>query len=164
MTTIVFRDGVLAADTRAYSGDRSPIGFKQKIFQVRNSDGTLATVGISTPNPGFSEEIRNWFVNEKHMDAQPEVRDRGFSALEITADGEVFYYSDNFTGSGPLTADWFAIGSGQDFAIGALEMGATAQEAVQIALQNDPWTGGVVQHIIIPDMVPVETEEQEIAA
>lgn len=149
MTTIVYRDGILAADTRAYSGDRSPIGQKQKIFQFRNSDGTVSTFGISTPQPGFSEEIKVWFANDKHNDYRPDLNGRGFSALEILSNGEVYYYNDNFTPSGPLTADWFAIGSGQDFAIGALEMGATAQQAVVVSAKNDAWTGGAVQHIVV---------------
>lgn len=149
MTTIVFRDGILAADTRAYSGDRSPMGQKQKIFFAQHSDGSVSTFGISTPNPGFSEEIQKWFNNEKHPDFEPQLNGRGFSALEIMQDGAVYFYNDNFTPSGPLRGDWFAIGSGQDFAIGALEMGATAQEAVVVAAKNDAWTGGEVQHIVI---------------
>ena len=158
MTTIVYRDGILAADTRAYSGDRSPIGQKQKIFQVTNSDGTTSSVGISTPHPGFSEEIKAWFLNDKNPDFRPELAGRGFSALEILNDGTVLFYNDNFTASGPLTADWFAIGSGQDFAIGALEMGATAQQAVVASAKNDAWTGGVVQHIIVLEQ-PAEISE-----
>jgi hypothetical protein len=33
LTTICYRDGVMAADTRAYSGDKLPIGSKTKIRQ-----------------------------------------------------------------------------------------------------------------------------------
>lgn len=150
MTTIVFRDNVLAADTRAYSGDRSPIGQKQKIHQVTHSDGSTSTFGVSTAHPGFSEEIRDWFLNDKHKDFEPHLNGRSFQALEILDTGEVFFYSDNFVPSGPLHGEWFAIGSGMDFAIGALAMGANAQQAVAVALENDVFTGGVVQHITLP--------------
>jgi 20S proteasome alpha/beta subunit len=149
VTTIVYRNGILAADTRAYSGDATPIGLKQKIFQVKYSDGTVSTFGISTPNPGFADEVKNWFVNDKSHDAQPILADRNFTALEIMDNGEVFYYSSNFTPSGPLIAPWFAIGSGVEYALGALEMGATAEEAVKAAAANDPWTGDVVQTITV---------------
>lgn len=159
MTTIVYRDGILAGDTRAYSGDRSPIGQKQKIFQVVNSDGSFTTFGVSSPIVGLPERVRKWFENEKHFDFEPPIQsDESFQALEINGKGEVFYYNGSFTPSGPLMADYFAIGSGMDFAIGALEMGATAQQAVVAASKGDMFTGGVVQHIVVQAQQPV-TEE-----
>ena len=38
MTIIAYRDGIMAADSRAYTGDPDPIGVKQKI---RWHDGEL---------------------------------------------------------------------------------------------------------------------------
>lgn len=143
MTTICFREGILAADTRAYSGDSSPIGFKQKIF--RGQDGTL--FGISTPQPGLSEEVAAWMMADEDVkpDLVPALHgDIGFQALEITPEGDVFYYNNRFVPSGPLYGPWHAIGSGCDYAIGALRMGATATEAVEVAMEFDPWTGGDV--------------------
>lgn len=142
MTTIVWRDGTLAADTRAYSGSPTPIGYKRKIFE--GPDGSL--YGISTPQPGFSEQIAAWLmapVDEK-ADTMPQMAEKGFQALEITPEGDVYYYCDSFHPSGPLMGPWFAIGSGEDYAVGALRMGATAEEAVEVGMEFDPWTGGDV--------------------
>ena len=155
MTTIVYRDGVLAADTRAYSGGGKFIGKKQKIFSNQ-----YRAFGISTPNPGFSEEIRDWFLNDKHNDHEPIMADRSFEAVEITIDG-VFYYKDNFSPSGPLDAPYIAIGSGDEYAMGALSMGACAELAVQIAGENDPWTGNVIQRIVIFEEAKDENEDQQ---
>lgn len=154
MTTIVYRNGVVAADTRAYSGSSTPIGEKIKIEVITYSDGSKSVVGVSTPAPGFSEEIRRWFANDKHPDFEPQgLGDRrSFEAIEVTKDGEVFFYNDSFVPSGPLITDWIAIGSGKDYAVGALSMGASAEEAVQVAITNDAWTGGRVTAIDLKDL------------
>lgn len=155
MTTIVYRDGKMAADTRAYSGSTTPIGEKFKIEVIEYSDGSKSIVGVSTPAPGLSEEIRRWFASEKHPDFEPQgigSDRRGFEAIEVTEDGEIFFYNDNFTPSGPLMTDWIAIGSGKDYAVGALSMGATAEEAVGVAINCDAWTGGRVTVIDLKDL------------
>ncbi|NKX37344.1 peptidase S14 [Rhodobacteraceae bacterium R_SAG4] len=147
MTTIVYRDGYIAADTRAYSGGSQPMGQKQKINRVQFSDGTLVSFGISTPHPGLSEEIRDWFASEKSGDAEPNLNGRGFDCIEVRSDGSVYFYNDSFIPTGPLAGDYFAIGSGAEYALGAMAMGADAARAVQVAAEFDVWTGGVVQHV-----------------
>lgn len=164
MTTIVYKDGVLAADTRAYSGDSVPIGNKQKIFSATFPDGSSSFFGISTPAPGFSEEIRKWFSMQKHPQYLPDMNGRNFYALEINDKGEVFYYHNCFTPSGPLEAPYYAIGSGCEYALGALAVGVTAQEAVVAAAQHDAWTGGKVQHIVVLQPAPEQVEEFTEAA
>lgn len=143
MTTIVYRDGILAADTRAYAGDAKPIGKKQKIHQTR-----YGFVGVSTPAPGFAEELVAWFKADidKRFDAEPNPNGRTFEAIEITPEG-VFFYHDNMTPSGPLDAEFIAIGSGDQYALGALEAGATATQAVEIASRLDAWTNDAIQHV-----------------
>jgi hypothetical protein len=148
MSTIVYRDGILAADTRAFSGSKAPIGNKRKIFKVRLSDGSYTSFGVSTAHPGLSEEIRDWFASEKVHDAEPVLAGREFDALEITSGGEVFFYKDSFAPTGPLDADYYAIGSGAEYALGAFSMGADALTAIQIAGEHDVWTGGSVQRIL----------------
>lgn len=43
----------------------------------------------------------------------------------------------------------FAIGSGRDFALAAMDMGATAKEAVEMAAKRDVYTGGTIRTVII---------------
>lgn len=146
MTTICYRDGILAGDTRAYSGDKQPIGHKIKIAQARQSSGAVVSFGISTPHPGFSEEIRHWVANDRSPDAEPP-GGRDFNMLLIDEQGDVYFYASSFVPSGPLWADYYAIGSGAEYALGAMAHGATAREAVEAAAQLDVWTGAPIQFI-----------------
>lgn len=147
MTTIVYRDGVLVSDSRAYSGRKLPIGSKDKIHRL--SDGSL--VGVSTTLPGLSDELIAWFEagadTQDLPDCSPSDQHGGFVALRIMADGEVFYYQNRATPSGPLRAAFFAIGSGEEYALGALEAGAGAREAVEIACKLDPWSGFPIREL-----------------
>lgn len=162
MTTICYRNGTLAGDTRAYSGGRPPIGEKQKIWKVDYGDGRWSAFGTSTVVPGLAEQIKTWLQNEKSRDHEPKIPDAGFDTLEINEKGEVYFYSSSLHPTGPLTGEFFAVGSGQEFALGAMAMGASAVEAVQAAGQLDVWTGGHVNQI---QLFPEDAEViEEIAA
>lgn len=126
----------MAADTRAYSGYKTPIGEKQKIQRL--PDGTL--IGVSTTIPGAGEALIEWYV--KGCVHPPVIDEKKFTILVVKPDGSAFYANDEFTFSGPLKADYFAIGSGADYAVGAFEAGADVFTAMRIALKLDPWTGG----------------------
>lgn len=134
MTTIVYRDGILAADRRAYSGGTVFIGYKTKIRRLKSG----GLVGISTNQVGLTDAIVKYF--DVGGD-KPTMKEQDFTVLIIRANSEVFYASDEFHLSGPLDASFFAIGSGKQFAYGALEMGATAMEAVRVAAVHDIWSG-----------------------
>lgn len=146
MTTIVYRDGIMAADTRAYSGGSTPIGQKQKIYQLE--DGTM--IGVSSTKPGFSETFVNWLVNPAEHDPKSVSSDMLFQAL-VVKDEQVYYYHDSLAASGPLVGSFFAIGSGEQYALGALSCGATAEAAVVAAAQHDPWTNDQITTLKAPD-------------
>ncbi len=162
MTTIVYRDGYIAADTRAYSGGSQPIGQKQKINRVQLSDGSYISFGVSTPHPGLSEEIRDWFASEMSADAEPILNGRAFDCIAVNSNGEVYFYNDSFSPTGPLIGDFFAVGSGAEYALGAMSMGADAIQAVQKAAEFDVWTGGAVQHVFITPEEPEDSPKVEI--
>lgn len=133
MTTVVYRDGVMAGDSRAYSGDKHPIGAKVKIRRL--PDGTL--LGASSTIPGAGEAVLDWYANGAKKDADlPE----HFTLLVAKPNGDVFYNNGGKIFSGPLIGDFFSIGSGEQYAHGALLMGASAVEAVKAACLADAWT------------------------
>lgn len=140
MTTIAYRDGVLAADSRAYSGDKVPIGFKKKIHRL--VDG--ARFGVSTTSVGGDQLIRRWIEGGCKEVANDSLKPESFTAILVKADGSVFYANNNLEWSGPLSAEFIAIGSGEQFALGAMAMGATAEEAVEAAIRLDPWSDGEI--------------------
>lgn len=138
MTTIVYRAGILAADSRAYSGDKNPIGEKHKIHRL--ADGCL--IGASSNKVGACEKFRRLVaasgVEGTFEDEVP------VQAIVIRPDGSFFYFNNQDSFSGPITAEYMAIGSGEEYAKGALKMGASAVDAVRIAIECDPWTGGKI--------------------
>lgn len=150
MTTIAYRDGIMAADSRAFSGGSTPIGFKRKLFEM--PDGSV--VGVSTNQPGLGEWFVDWLSGkiseDPHNIREPVLQgNTEFTALHVTPLGNVFFYHDSLYPSGPLTDEFFAIGSGDRYAIGAMLMGASAVRAVEIAMQVDPWTDGEIVRVKI---------------
>lgn len=72
-----------------------------------------------------------------------------FQLLLLTPAGEVYVARDNAELSGPIASDYFAIGSGEDYAMGAMAMGATATRAVDVAAMFDAHTGGEILAITL---------------
>jgi len=137
MTTVVFRNGVMAADRRAYSGDKVPVGSKTKIKRLK--DGSL--LGISSTVVGASATLEAWVEAGCPQPSNSDMQPEHFELLLVRPNGEVFYTSGNLSLSGPLEADFFAIGTGSCYALGAMEMGAGPEHAVEIASRLDVWSG-----------------------
>ncbi|MBZ9600747.1 peptidase S14 [Phyllobacterium chamaecytisi] len=141
MTTVVYRDGVMAADSRAYAGNKQPLGTKRKIHRL--ADGSL--FGCSSSKVGLPEKLRR-LVEEfgvetsfkESIDAQ---------AIVVKPNGDIFYFNAEDGFSGPIASDFIAIGSGEHFAQGALMMGADAVRAVEIGCECDVWTGGPITQL-----------------
>lgn len=137
MTTIAFRDGIMAADSRAYSGRNLYVGMKRKIHRV---NGML--VGISSSTVGVPEKVRRLIEDNGIEGSFEDPLD--CSAIVVTRDGRVFYFDKSDTFSGPVQSEFLAIGSGEDYAMGAMAHGASAEDAVRIAIQYDPWSAGEI--------------------
>lgn len=135
MTTIVYRNGVMACDSRAYSGGSMPIGSKSKIERL--DDGTL--LGVSSTIPGGAEAIRQWYKDGMPKDCNYNLPDR-FSLLVAKLNGSIFMANDNLMISGPLMGEYFAIGSGSEYALGAMAAGLGPEQAVKIACELDVWS------------------------
>lgn len=143
MTTIAYRDGTMAADSRGYAGNCASLGTKSKIRKC--PDGTL--VGCSSNKPGQTEAVMAWFMAGADLSKVPDFGAIGpdFTLLVVRADGTALYGDGLFHLSGPLTAPFFAVGSGRGPAYGAMEMGASAQRAVEVACLHDVWSGGPIE-------------------
>lgn len=134
MTTIAYRDGMMAADSRAYAGRNAPLGIKTKIRRL--DDGTL--VGCSSSEPGQAEAVMDWYA--QGCASRPAFKEPKFTLLVVKPDGSAFYAESEFYLSGPFRAPFYAIGSGEAFAQGAMHFGATAHQAVEIASRCDVWS------------------------
>lgn len=135
MTTIAYRDGEMAADGRMIQGYAIVSSDCVKIYR-RDRDGALAGSAGGTV---YAEKFRRWFLEAGEDTPPPEAgeTDRGIIAFK---NGVIRLYEAD--GSFVLTDKFTAIGSGKEFALGAMEAGADALSAVEIAARRDPGTGG----------------------
>lgn len=134
MTTIAYRDGVLAADTLINSnGDR--IGYTPKIGRA---GGLLFGASGST---AWCWAFRSW-VRGGAKGAHPQVPEHTGGFIVMPNDDLIVFHNEGLerrTGL-PFHAD----GSGADYALGAMQMGATAKEAVLAAVVWDGKSGGEI--------------------
>lgn len=137
MTTIVYRGGVMAADSRAYAGYNAALGAKTKIRRLLPS-GTL--LGCSSMQPGLAEAVLDWYARGARPAAAPQRGEGRFTLLVVKPDGRALFANDGFYLSGPIAAPFFAIGSGEGVAQGALHAGCSALQAVEIACKVDVWS------------------------
>jgi 20S proteasome alpha/beta subunit len=138
MTTIAYKDGVVAYDSLVTVGRRKHTE-AAKVFRWNH-----ALVGMCGSDCPTNDVVKHWL---KSLLAEPKVKglkNSDFELLIIPADGSLrLLYSD---GRGLfLNRLFYAIGSGSDYAMGAMAHGASAEEAVRIAAAFDAYTGGKIR-------------------
>ncbi|MBD9511604.1 peptidase S14 [Ensifer sp. ENS10] len=144
MSVIVYDSAnqTMTADTRAYCGDSHPFGNKMKIHRL--FDGSL--LGVTSSTPGVPEEFKAWLERGARMDDFGP-SDIDVDAILVTPFGEVFLFSDSYYRCGPLVGDFFTVGSGKRYALGAIRAGASAMRAVEVAIECDTMCGGPVAQL-----------------
>lgn len=142
MTTIVYRDGIMAADSRAYRGDSIMIGTKVKLHRICSGRRAGTLFGCTSRDVGIGDVVFRWFAGgmqggtERLKDRLALISEPGFAALAVHRDGSATFIN----GTGLPTrvkAPFYAIGSGEQYAFGALASGKSAVDAVLIACQFD---------------------------
>ena len=147
MTAIAYRDGVLAADTETTSGDLLG-GHSLKI--ARSPEGTIAAAaGQAGTAAQFRRMVKdggidNWIASNFSQRLPIEADHNGFGAIIVTAAGRVICV-DYRGWAVEFDAPFYTEGSAGVLLTGAMAAGATAEEAVRIAIKHDAWCGGDVQ-------------------
>lgn len=156
MTTIAWDGRTLAADRQATIGTLKRT--TRKIWCV--CDKLVAFVGDSDQ----VLELLHWMRRGAGPTDFPEHQRRGDSdnrIVVITSDRRIQVYERT-----PFPIEFgdkhFAMGSGRDFALGAMAMGATAREALQVASNLDCGTGMGIDwvdldlrsHVGVPEFEP----------
>lgn len=139
MTTIAYRDGIMAADTLC-SGSSTRWG---EVEKLRAAAGCIG--GAAGPAPAV-EAFCYWIENELvagvlHAPYFTTEVEGSVDGLLVTPSGVIW----NWCGKGRLfrlNAPFTAVGSGAQIAMGAMAMGASAEKAVEIASRFDVYTGG----------------------
>lgn len=143
MTTIAYFQGKMAADTQMTIGNCAMQ--TEKIYGIPG----LGVIGVAGAGSIMSR-VLEWWANGCEGEApklSEEERNRELTcgALLVTEDG-VFILEDGIYPN-VVKQDYVAIGSGSDFAMAAMAMGKSAEEAIREAMRHDIYTGGTVDVI-----------------
>lgn len=143
MTTIAFRDGIMAADTQETDGNDSQHRCK-KLFRCTDPKGKrviLGTAGGSFSGMIYVDHFRTGKPRPTTIEYIYE--DEDFHIL-IWDGKKLFEVNWLWRPIQVPRPKFFAIGSGAPAALGAMHMGATAKEAVAVAKKIDIYTGGAI--------------------
>ena len=140
MTTIAYRDGVLAADTLVTEQGRI-CGHTKKI---RVHKGVLwGTTGCLIHQGQFD----SWMLSGMRG-APPSMKTEAnaTSSAILIADQHLLTFDDHGWDAMPLP-EFYAVGSGGPIALGAMAAGASAAEAVACAARFDVYSGGSITEL-----------------
>ncbi len=137
MTTIVFKDGIIAYDSRRTAGD---------LIISDHVDKKLVVSGISFFISGAPSDFKR-FTNQYLNDCRTGDPTSHLSAFVVCGDEICLSgWSSEELWTYPMEEEiCYAIGSGREYAFAAMDMGATAKEAVKIAMGRDTGTGGRIR-------------------
>lgn len=161
MTTIAYKDGVLAADRLVTNGSHT-VATLSKVFHANLPEQhDLRVIGGMCGSVDTIAQFRQWIRTgfEKASIVNGEltrVEEFRTSLLDDEADGIVIIKSGDeiytyLVANGPMCrvdTGCFAFGSGSAVALGAMYAGANAQAAVCIASQLDLHTGAEVDVLV----------------
>lgn len=133
MTTIAYRDGVMASDSQATAGNIRSTARKMWLLP-----GVI--LGI-TGDLSQGVNFYHWVIEAISEDDEPEPPEiPDVQAMMLTKKG-LWLYDSNPVAL-PILNKFYAVGSGAELALGAMSMGADAKTAVKIAAKWDVNTGG----------------------
>ena len=135
MTVIACRDGIMAADSAVWQGNIIA-GHTRKILRLK--DGRL--VGCAGLRPTI-QACKAWLDGDGEKPPAEEVD--AFGAIILGADGifRVSYKFQIYESAGAFACE----GAHGDFMYGAMLAGASAEEAVRLAIKHGDNAGGEVQ-------------------
>ncbi len=131
MTTIAYKDNIIAYDSRSCKGNT--------IFDD-DSDKHVEEGGVHFFMCGDASKCGE-FLSAYHG----EPNDVEIEAFMIK-DGKVYLCSVNDMGEfWSVRSKTWAIGSGSEFALAAMDLGKSAKDAVKVAMKRDTGTGGKIR-------------------
>lgn len=149
MTTIAYKNGILAADKQTNLGP-----FPTRTTKVFRHGEWLAA---GTGDTHRIREIHEWIeagMDPKTLPAFQRDPDTSATFILVDQKGEIFLLDNSHT-LVQVEQPFYAIGSGRDFAMMAMHLGKSAPEAVELAAIYDTSTGMGVDTVTIPQ--PLKT-------
>jgi ATP-dependent protease HslVU (ClpYQ) peptidase subunit len=140
MTTVAYRDGVMAGEGQVTLAEMVVSSDTRKVHRLK--DGRLfGWAGTAAQSEVLIASLRKG-------GATPDCEN--ITALLVSPDGSTVSYYEG--GVWRVEREKYnALGSGSAFALGAMDHGATAAEAVKIASKRDVSSGGKVRTVKLKD-------------
>lgn len=151
MTCIVYRDGIIASDSKIISRSWTAVAGYQKIGS-RVLDGKVYLFG-ATGETAYAAKFERWMnsdefkrfiesdLSDGHPQLEPAAREEQCTGLIFTPDNKCIRIEGNYPAY-VVEGEYFAFGTGDMVAIGAFHHGASALEAVNAAIEHDVLTNG----------------------
>jgi hypothetical protein len=151
MTTIAYRDGILAVDRQMAHGHyiRETDCKLQLVHNSYSVDYAIAFTGTISMGKAFVKWMEEGCV-EGGFPIKDIDRKSAFHALTVQRTGSIpacKYWGNDLIPISEDDAPYAAQGSGDEFALGAMYQGATAIEAVQAANKHCAWSGYGVLYV-----------------
>lgn len=131
MTTAAIRAGVIAADRQLDGWMHTG-----KLFRLK-----CGSVLVGAGNYDDVIEVVKWMNEGSKEDKKPNLDGKETEFLLLRRDGKAFWLTVPFLRPVEVLDEFIAIGSGAQFALGAMAAGASAKRAVEIACRFDQQTG-----------------------
>jgi len=145
MTCVAYRDGVMASDSRCSDEYDMHLTNCRKIFRLKN--GALLGSAGDDDDRTIRELLSKASPRKMPTREQLAATKTTYSAIMVFPKGQVYVvsvgvreYDHDSVWDGSVSAitdPFVAVGSGQQYAYGAMEHGASAQEAVRTACKRD---------------------------
>lgn len=140
MTTIAYKDGVLATDTQVTVGGSYSYHVDKLLF-IKERKAWVAMCGDVSLFRPFLE----WFrADDDDMEVPKATKEQDFAALVLYENGEVVIYEADMEYIDHDPTKPMALGSGAQGALVAMYAGKSAEEAVALTSMVDLSTGPVV--------------------
>lgn len=144
MTTIAWDGKTLATDGRATNNDVVESDHTKKLYKIKGGIHGYVSCAICG-NYVDALKIIKW-IKSGMTDDFPEIdKETSASVLCIKKDNTLEIYRSANKGFPLPHKGLYTDGSGWELAMGAMEAGATAVEAVKIACRRDVHSGGKIQ-------------------
>lgn len=135
MTTLAYRDGVLAADSGAWIWN---VAHRSAVKLAKDNLGRLhGVVGNAGEATNYLGWVRGGMEGEPPKPEATDPKDSlsSFLAMIVETDGTIYLHTA-YGQEEHLNVPYFALGSGAEFAMGAMFAGATAEQAVEAAAEH----------------------------
>jgi ATP-dependent protease HslVU (ClpYQ) peptidase subunit len=157
VTTISYKDGIMAAEGKMTLGDMVIKLDTEKVFWVNNHlVGVCGRARAINTFVTWLQKMTDYHIVNQEVgelvDLVPPALedDEGYSALVVTPSRQVLMYEGNTPIDMGLDVP-MSVGSGSCFALAAMKAGNSAEEAVKVACSLDVYSGGEITVVQLED-------------